>query len=143
MELLKADKTKVRKSKSFLSKLPKPKIIFKSSEESDSVEISSVLPGTVHKNVSFCVDKQGTLDLNTVPSEFRQMVTQLYANVVQPKFLNDEADDVVTRRGPRVEKGMSEEQVMLIMRSLVSPGSPWDHYRKVIILTCLSFVCLT
>jgi len=134
---------KRRKSKSFMSKILKPMIVFntdKDKDEKDDVEISGVIPGTGQKNVSFRIDNHGKLDLNTVPDEFREIATKLWANVSQPKFLNDNANDEcddgidtppALRRGPRVEKDLSEDTIMDMMRDLVNNNSPWTVYQKV------------
>jgi len=134
----------LRPNKSFnLKKLPK--IIFgrSESEHGKDMEISGVIQGSVSKNVSFVVDDKGTLDLSSVPKEFQEVVQKLFEKVSEPKFLGDhqkeEEDDgeeasvaVVRRKGPRVEKGMKDEEILSEMRSLVKPGDPMDFYTKVV-----------
>ena len=132
--------TKVKR-KSFLSRLPRISFIHngdkkdKSLEipESPGPEISGVLPGSFKKDVSFHVDTEGKLDLSSVPMEFREIVQQLYEKVATPKFIEDEASQTATlrRKGPRVEKGMDDENILMIMKTLVNVGNPWDVYTKV------------
>ena len=130
------------KDKSFnLKKIPK--IIFgrSESEKHDDIEISGVIAGTFSKNVSFVVDDKGTLDLSTVPKEFQEVVQKLFEKVSEQKFLTGDQHDkdpddhstptVVRRKGPRVEKGMKDEEIINEMRSLVNPGDPWEFYKKV------------
>ena len=130
------------KDKSFnLKKIPK--IIFGRSDsiKHEDFEISGVIEGTFSKNVSFAVDNTGTLDLSTVPKEFQEVVQKLFEKVSEQKFLTGDQHDkdedgnstptVVRRKGPRVEKGMKDEEIINEMRSLVNSGDPWDFYAKV------------
>ena len=137
-----------RKSKSFLSRLPRISFIQNGdrkktehpTEDPAGPEISGVLPGSFKKDVSFHVDSDGKLDLSTVPAEFREIVQQLYEKVAQPKFIEDHTDQTATLRrkqGPRVEKGMDDENILMIMKTLVNVGNPWDYYAKVRNNNCL------
>jgi len=113
-----------------------PKIIFGGkSDQQDDFEISGVIEGSVNKNVSFRVDDTGTLDLSTVPKEFQEVVQKLFEKVSEQKFLGDQSSStsptVVRRKGPRVEKGMKDEEIVEEMQSLVSPGDPWTFYSLV------------
>lgn len=128
------------KEKSFnLKKIPK--IIFGRSEsekQEEIGEISGVIQGSFSKNVSFVVDDKGTLDLSTVPKEFQEVVQKLFEKVTEQKFLTGDSDDrenkstpaVVRRKGPRVEKGMKDEEVLNEMKGLVNSGDPWNIYKK-------------
>jgi len=152
MEDHKESKVKVRRSssskegrskskdKSFtLKKIPK--IIFgrHDTEKHEELEISGVIQGSVSKNIQFKVDDTGTLDLSSVPKEFQEVVQKLYEKVAEQKFLTGTDDKetqgstptVVRRKGPRVEKGMKDEEVINVMRGLVNPGDPWDFYTKI------------
>jgi len=132
------DRSKSNKDKSFtLKKIPK--IIFGRSDsvKHDELEISGVIQGSVSKNVSFVVDDKGTLDLSSVPKEFQEVVQKLYEKVAEQKFLigdHDKEDKstptVVRRKGPRVEKGMKDEEILNEMRGLVNAGDPWNVYKR-------------
>lgn len=127
----------LRKSTTFLSNLPK--ILFNqtsvnNSPESprDSLSITGVVPGTFKQDVNFKIDREGNLDLGTVPPEFQQMVKQLWEKVKEPKYCIAEEDNEVQRRkGPRIDKNMKDEEILLLMRSLVNTGCVWDNYTKV------------
>ena len=133
--------TKTKRSKSFLSRLPRISFIPNGEKkdktpetpETPGPEISGVLPGSFKKDVSFHVDTEGKLDLSSVPMEFREIVQQLYEKVATPKFIEDETSQTATlrRKGPRVEKGMDDENILMIMKTLVNVGNPWDFYTKV------------
>ena len=128
--------TFLRKSTSFLSSIPK--IFFSQSSTNasvnsrDSLSITGVVPGSFKQDVNFKIDNEGRLDLGSVPPEFQQMVTQLWEKVKEPKYCIAEDDTEVQRRkGPRIEKNMKDEEILLLMRSLVNTGSVWDNYTKV------------
>ena len=128
--------TFLRKSTSFLSSIPK--IFFSQSSTNasvnsrESLSVTGVVPGSFTQNVSFKIDNEGRLDLGSVPPEFQQMVTQLWEKVKEPKYCIAEDDTEVQRRkGPRIEKNMKDEEILLLMRSLVNTGSVWDNYTKV------------
>lgn len=133
----KKNDTFLRKSTTFLSNLPK--ILFNqtsvnNSPESprDSLSITGVVPGTFKQDVNFKIDREGNLDLGTVPPEFQQMVKQLWEKVKEPKYCIAEEDNEVQRRkGPRIDKNMKDEEILLLMRSLVNTGCVWDNYTKV------------
>jgi len=135
--------SKSTKDKSFTLK-SLPKIIFgvRSDEHHDDFQISGVIQGSVNKNVSFRVDDTGTLDLSTVPKEFQDVVQKLFEKVSEQKFLTGDEDKdqdcsssspptVVRRKGPRVEKGMKDEEIIQDMQSLVTNGDPWEIYSVV------------
>ena len=135
--------SKSTKDKSFTLK-SLPKIIFggRSDGHQDDFEISGVIQGSVNKNVSFRVDDTGTLDLSTVPKEFQDVVQKLFEKVSEQKFLTGDEDKdqdcsssspptVVRRKGPRVEKGMKDEEIIQDMQSLVTNGDPWEVYSVV------------
>ena len=132
----KKNDTFLRKSTSFLSSIPK--IFFSQSSTNasvnsrDSLSITGVVPGSFKQDVNFKIDNEGRLDLGSVPPEFQQMVTQLWEKVKEPKYCIAEDDTEVQRRkGPRIEKNMKDEEILLLMRSLVNTGSVWDNYTKV------------
>ena len=118
----------------FPFKLPKIKFGY-SSQELPAPNISN--PTGVERSVSFVVDRDtGQLDMNTVPPEFRELVQQLYENISQPKIvmkIEEKAQDEVVeiRKGPSVQKGMKDEEIIKEMRSLVASGDPWDIYNRV------------
>lgn len=129
----------LRKSTAFLNSLPK--IFFNQASENesldkrDSMNITGVVPGTFKQGASFKIDNEGNLDLGSVPPEFQEIVQQLWEKVKAPKFCisdhDDGGDTVQRRKGPRVDKGMKDEEILLLMRSLVNVGTPWDKYKKV------------
>ena len=132
----KKNDTFLRKSTNFLSNIPK--IFFNqssvnASENSrDSLSITGVVPGTFKQDASFKIDQEGNLDLGSVPPEFQQMVKQLWEKVKEPKYCIAEEDNEVQRRkGPRIDKNMKDEEILLLMRSLVNTGCVWDNYTKV------------
>ena len=126
----------LRKSTTFLSNIPK--ILFNQSSMNasdnsrDSLSITGVVPGSFKQDVNFKIDPEGNLDLGTVPPEFQQMVKQLWEKVKEPKYCIAEEDNEVQRRkGPRIDKNMKDEEILLLMRSLVNTGCVWDNYTKV------------
>lgn len=133
----KKNDTFLRKSTTFLSNLPK--ILFNQTSVNNSPEsprdilsITGVVPGTFKQDVNFKIDREGNLDLGTVPPEFQQMVKQLWEKVKEPKYCIAEEDNEVQRRkGPRIDKNMKDEEILLLMRSLVNTGCVWDNYTKV------------
>ena len=138
IEMEKKNETFLRKSTTFLSNIPK--IFFNQSSVSasensrDSLSITGVVQGTFKHDVNFKIDPQGNLDLGTVPPEFQQMVKQLWEKVKEPKYCIADAEDdneVQRRKGPRIDKNMKDEEILLLMRSLVNTGSVWDNYTKV------------
>ena len=82
------------------------------------------------------------MDLNSVPHEFRELVMNLYENISKQKVIQtDEVvkDEVVQRRkGPTVQKGLKEEEILAEMKCLVTVGNPWDSYTMVRALTLWS-----
>ena len=128
---------KPRKSSNILSQLPK--FLFSqastnvSEQSRESLSITGVVPGSFKQEVNFKIDKDGNLDLGTVPEEFQQMVKQLWDRVKEPKYCIGTEDDspVQCRKGPRIEKNMKDEEILLLMRSLVNTGNIWDNYTKV------------
>ena len=128
--------TFLRKSTNFLSNIPK--IFFSQSSTNasvnsrDSLSITGVVPGSFKQDVNFKIDNEGRLDLGSVPPEFQQMVTQLWEKVKEPKYcIAEDETEVQRRKGPRIEKNMKDEEILLLMRSLVNTGSVWDNYTKV------------
>ena len=147
MKVRRNSSSATRSHKSFnIKKIPK--IIFgRSDSEKHDIEISGVIEGSFSKNVSFAVDDKGTLDLSTVPKEFQEVVQKLFEKVSEPKFLTDHDKDqdepVVKRKGPRVEKGMADEEILNEMKNLVNEGDPWDFYMKVGVSMFISFEFFT
>ena len=117
-----------RKKKLFPFKLPK----FKFGSELPVPKISG--PSGVERHVSFVVDQDtGTLDLNSVPPEFQELVQTLYENISKPKTvmkIEEKAEDEVVkiRKGPCVQKGLKEEEILKEMKSLVKSQDPWNIY---------------
>ena len=112
-----------------------PKIKFGVSHELAVPNISN--PTGVERSVSFVVDKNtGKLDPNSVPDEFQELVQLLYRNISKPKTvmkIEDKTEDEVVRirKGPSVQKGLKDEEIIKEMRSLVASGDPWDLYTYV------------
>ena len=113
-----------------------PKIKFGGSPELAVPNISN--PTGVERSVSFVVDKDtGKLDLNSVPEEFKELVQQLYENISQPKTVMkieekaEHAEVVTIRRGPSVQKGLKDDEILKEMRTLVESGDPWELYNVV------------
>ena len=119
----------------FPFKLPKIKFGYSSPQELPAPNISN--PTDVERSVSFVVDRDtGQLDMNTVPPQFRELVQQLYENISKPKIvmkIEEKAEDEVVkiRKGPSVQKGLKDEEIIKEMRSLVASGDPWDLYNRV------------
>jgi len=99
------------------------------SRQPSEVEIGS--PMEAKKNWAFGVDKEGKLDLSTVPPEFHEVVQTLFENVKKPKFVQDRIDpdesespglspEVVRRAGPRIEKGMEDQEILQQMKQLTN-----------------------
>merc|ERR1719397_784704 len=95
------------------------------SRQPSEVEIGS--PMEAQKNWAFGVDKEGKLDLSTVPPEFHEVVQTLFENVSKPKFVQDRIDpdesespEVVRRAGPRIEKGMEDQEILQQMKLLTN-----------------------
>lgn len=138
-------KVKVRKKSKFPSfPFTVPKITFTRSSvaPTPTMEIGGVIPGTFSKEIEIKVDEEGKVDLDSVPDHFKEKVQKLFDNMVnKQKFIN--ADDhegeeggdgtpaVVRRKGPRVEKGMKEEEIISEMQGLVIMEDPWKIYRWV------------
>ena len=120
--------TKLRPKKSFQFKLPKIRF----GSELHVPDISA--PMGVKPIVSIVVDKDtGTLDLNSVPAEFQELVQKLYENISKPKTMmkiEEKAEDEVVkiRKGPCVQKGLKEEEILKEMKSLVKSEDPWNIY---------------
>ena len=107
----------------FGSIFPKP-----SSQENEaerSIEVSQ--PSDVIKRTEFKVNENGELDLESVPEEFKEIVKQLYDKISQPKEMEVEKRN----KGPSVDKGLKEEEILLAMRTETNAGNPWDTYTKV------------
>jgi len=106
----------------FGSIFPKP-----SSQENEaerSIEVSQ--PSDVIKRTEFKVNENGELDLESVPEEFKEIVKQLYDKISQPKEMEVEKRN----KGPSVDKGLKEEEILLAMRTETNAGNPWDTYTK-------------
>ena len=145
-------KVKIRPKSLFNFKLPK--IVFggvsPSVQEHSSHYISA--PTDFQRGASIGVDKEtGKLDLSSVPHEFRELVQKLYENISQQKVIQTDEivenslmtpeDEVVQKRkGPTVQKGLKEEDILKEMRSLVTLGDPWKKYKHVRIV--LQFIIL-
>ena len=134
-----------RKKKLFPFKLPS----FKFGSKLPVPNINIGPPTGVERSVSFVVDKDtGTLDLNSVPPEFQELVQNLYENISQPKTVmqieekaEDEQEVVRKRKGPSVAKGLKDEEILREMRSLVISADPWDIYSMVNDVRILIFFC--
>ena len=119
----------------FPFKLPKIKFGVSSPHELAVPNISN--PTGVERSINFVVDKNtGKLDPNSVPDEFQELVQLLYENISKPKTvmkIEDKTEDEVVRirKGPSVQKGLKDEELMQEMRSLVESGDPWDLYTYV------------
>ena len=130
-----ADEKKVSIRPKSLFPFKLPKIIFSPSSSTQNAHIISP-PTGFQRNASIGINKEtGNLDLNSVPHEFRELVMNLYENISKQKVIQtDEVvkDEVVQRRkGPTVQKGLKEEEILAEMKCLVTVGNPWDSYTMV------------
>ena len=132
-----------RKKKLFPFKLPS----FKFGSKLPVPNINIGPPTGVERSVSFVVDKDtGTLDLNSVPEEFQELVQKLYENISKPKVvmkIEEKAENEVVkiRKGPNVQKGLKDEEILREMRSLVKSQDPWDIYNMVNDVRITIFFC--
>ena len=122
--------TKLRPKKIFQIKLPKIKF----GSELHVLNCNCCVLNCPNNPASFVGDKDtGTLDLNSVPAEFQELVQKLYENISKPKTMmkiEEKAEDEVVkiRKGPCVQKGLKEEEILKEMKSLVKSEDPWNIY---------------
>ena len=150
-----AKRDKIKHKPSFTFKLPKPKIVFGSVSptiQEHSHNISA--PTDFKRDASIGIDKDtGKFDLSLVPPEFEEL-RKVYEEILQQKIIqtdkvvedSQKAPDeevVLKRKGPTVQKGLKDEDILKEMRSLVTPGDPWDIYESVRIVQDLALTILT
>lgn len=98
------------------------------------VEVSATLTGVGVKNWGIKRDAAtGQLDLEGLPEEFKQKIQHLLEGQQDKTIKHEEpapGTPVLSRKGPRVDKGLKSDQILELMKDLCHSQSPWEHYNK-------------
>lgn len=116
-----------------------PKIFGKKNSE-DLTDVGhnfSAVPGATTKHWTAKRDPEtGALDLEDAPEEFRKLVEQLLEEEKDLKFKLVKRDSSssspvgLRKAGPKVEKGLKEEEILKQMKELVTLKDPWMVYHN-------------